>query len=104
VLVKVFGADLLDGTNGDYYGDPGDTAMSPRPPCKPLQPHRRWPRALNPFRSPRELSKSREKEAADLCALSITVSSPELVSFSSLKLRYQIIAYIIIRKIRKISL
>lgn len=87
VLLKFCGGDLPDGTNGDYYGDPGDTAMAPWPPRKPPQPYRRWPRALNPFRSPRELSKSREeKEAADLCAPSITVSSPELVSFSSLKL------------------
>jgi hypothetical protein len=86
MLVKFRGGDLPDGTNGDYYGDSGDTAMAPRPPRKPLQPHRRWPRALNRFRSPRELSKSREeKEAADLCAPSITVSSPEIVSFSSFK-------------------
>ncbi|PNF25078.1 hypothetical protein B7P43_G01978 [Cryptotermes secundus] len=69
-----------DDTNGDYYGDPGGTAMALRPPHKLPQPHRRWPRALNPFRSPRELSKSREeKEAVDLCVPSITVSSPELL-------------------------
>lgn len=87
VLVKFCAGDLPDSTNGDYYGDPGDTAMAPRPLRKPPQTHRRWPRGLNPFRSPRELSKSREeKESADLCAPSITLSSPELVSFSSLKL------------------
>lgn len=87
VLVKLCGGDLPDDTNDDHYGDPGDTAMALRPPRKLAQPHRRWPRALNPFRFPRELSKSREeKEAVDLCVPSITVSSPELVSFSSLKL------------------
>jgi hypothetical protein len=87
VLVKFCGDDLPGGTNGDYCGDPGDTAMSPRHPCKPPQPRRRWPRALNPFRSPRELSKSKEeKDVADVCTPTITVSSPELVSFLSLKL------------------
>lgn len=83
VLVNVCAGDLAEAADGDF----ADTIKFPQPPCKPQLPQGRWRRALHPFRPPRKLSKSREQnKAADLCPPSITLSSPELVSFTLLKL------------------
>jgi hypothetical protein len=87
MLVKVCGGNLPDVTDDDYCGNFTDTTISPRPPWKPQLAQGRWRRALHPFRPRKERIKSREHtEAAGLSPPSITVSSPDLVSFTSLKL------------------
>lgn len=85
-LVKVCESNLPDVTDDDYCGNSVETTVSPRPLWKPQLPQGRWRRALHPFRSRKERNKSREHtEAADLGPPSITVSSPDLVSFTSLE-------------------
>lgn len=75
--------DLTEAADGDF----ADTIKSPQPPWKPQLPQGRWRRALHPFRPPRKLNKNREQDkAVDLCPPSITLSSPELVSFTFVKL------------------
>jgi hypothetical protein len=83
MLVKVCGGNLPDAIDDDYCVNSADTTMS----WKPQQPQGLWRRALHPFRPRKEHCKSKEHvEAADLSSSSITVSSLDLVSFTSLKL------------------
>jgi hypothetical protein len=85
MLVKVCVGDLADVTGSGYDGHFSDT-MSPRPPCLPSLPKSCGRRALHPFKPWNERNKSREqKEAADL-----TVSLPDLVSFTSIKFHLSI--------------